>query len=197
MFWEARKVWNFQTVGFETTFVVESISLMPTISTFLQKVSYLNRYSSFTIATIRSNFVKWLRFYSCLGSDSNPGTITRPFATIQRAQQEVRIKKLSWRGPINVFLREGYYFVNSTITLTPEDSGNSADEMITYSGYPSETAVLSGGLSWMWHFFFVLWLPTTEISTSLMKALSSCVRSGNHFLFDILHDLLTVISKDK
>lgn len=92
------------------------------------------------------HFANAFNFYvSPKGSDSNPGTLTQPFATIQRAQQAVRLKKLSWNGPITVFLRGGYYFVNSTITLTSADSGNSADEMITYSGYPSETATLSGG----------------------------------------------------
>jgi hypothetical protein len=78
------------------------------------------------------------------GSDANPGTKERPFATLARARDAVRESKGKENAPINVFLRGGTYFVEQPVRFGPEDSGTK-DCPITYSSYPGEKAVISGG----------------------------------------------------
>ena len=56
-------------------------------------------------------------FVSPAGDDVNPGTLEKPFATLQRAQQAARQK----RG--NVFLRGGTYYLPATLVFTAQDSG--------------------------------------------------------------------------
>jgi len=49
------------------------------------------------------------------GNDANPGTIGRPFASLQRAQEAVRQK----RGA--VYLREGTYYLSEPLIFTALD----------------------------------------------------------------------------
>ena len=51
------------------------------------------------------------------GSDGNAGTLEKPFATIQHAQQAVRQKP----GP--VWLRGGRYYLPEKLVFNAEDSG--------------------------------------------------------------------------
>ena len=51
------------------------------------------------------------------GNDANPGTLEKPFASLQRAQQAVRQK------PGTVFLRGGTYYLPETLVFTAQDSG--------------------------------------------------------------------------
>jgi hypothetical protein len=78
------------------------------------------------------------------GNDANPGTRRRPFATVARARGAVREAKDKARGPSNVFLRGGTYFLQQPVQFGPEDSGTK-DRPITYASYSGEKAVLSGG----------------------------------------------------
>ncbi len=74
-----------------------------------------------------------------VGDDANPGTLERPFATLRRAQQAVRVKP----GP--VFLRGGTYYLPVKVVFLPEDSGTEAAPN-TYQAYGDERPVLSGGV---------------------------------------------------
>ena len=49
------------------------------------------------------------------GNDTNPGTITSPFKTLQHARDVVRTVNANMTGDINVYLRGGNYPVSSTI----------------------------------------------------------------------------------
>ena|ERR1039458_9742096 len=51
------------------------------------------------------------------GNDANPGTLVKPFASLQRAQSAVRQK------PGAVFLRGGTYYLPETLVFTAKDSG--------------------------------------------------------------------------
>jgi hypothetical protein len=51
-------------------------------------------------------------FVSPSGNDANPGTLEKPFATLQRAQQASRQK----HG--DVFLRGGTYYLPETLVFT-------------------------------------------------------------------------------
>lgn len=73
------------------------------------------------------------------GDDTNPGTLERPFASLQRAQQAVRAK------PGTVFLRGGTYYLAKTLVLTAQDSGT-IDTPVVFQAYPNEHPVLSGGV---------------------------------------------------
>src|SRR5260370_29011904 len=72
------------------------------------------------------------------GSDGNPGTLDKPFATIQRAQQAVRQK------PGGVLLRGGTYSLAEKLVFNAEDSGSKAAPVV-YQAYGQEQPVISGG----------------------------------------------------
>jgi len=82
-------------------------------------------------------------FVAPSGSDADPGTLERPFATIQRAQQAAR--QARGREPVAVFLREGTYYLPETLVFTAEDSGTQAAP-VAYQTYRKEQAVISGGV---------------------------------------------------
>lgn len=94
-------------------------------------------------------------YVSLSGRDSWSGRLPEPnddlsdgpFATFERAQEAVRQALVSGGavdGPIQVFVREGSYSVDSTLDLTLEDSGAEKTPVI-WSGYGEEEVVLTGG----------------------------------------------------
>lgn len=83
-------------------------------------------------------------FVDACGNDKNNGTIDAPFATLERAKEEVKIIKSHSNVPICVYLRGGTYYLNKTFTLEHEDSGTS-EAPIIYKSYQNEEVVISGG----------------------------------------------------
>ncbi|MFC8672603.1 hypothetical protein ACFUEN_08000 [Streptomyces griseorubiginosus] len=79
------------------------------------------------------------------GSDSNSGTISAPFKTLQHARDVVRTVNGNMTGDINVLLRGGTYPVGSTIDFTSTDSGTNGHHVV-YSAYPGEKPVLDAGV---------------------------------------------------
>ena len=73
------------------------------------------------------------------GNDADPGTLRKPFASLQRAQQAVRQKA----G--NVFLRGGTYYLPETLIFTAPDSGTK-DAPVIFQAYDNERPVISGGV---------------------------------------------------
>jgi hypothetical protein len=90
---------------------------------------------------VRADFV-----VATTGSDDNPGTEAKPFATLARARDAVR--KLNAGGPpqatVTVLVRDGTYALKETLVFGPEDSGT-PERRIVYAAYPGEKPVLSGG----------------------------------------------------
>jgi len=78
-------------------------------------------------------------FVSPSGSDADPGTLEKPFATLQRAQQAARHQ----RG--DVFLRGGIYYLSAPLVFTAEDSGTK-DAPAVFRNYREEKPVISGGI---------------------------------------------------
>jgi hypothetical protein len=80
------------------------------------------------------------------GSDGNPGTLEKPFATLARARDAVR--QLKAGGPrkrdVTVLVRGGTYLLEETLVFGPEDSGT-AEHPIIYAAYPGERPILSSG----------------------------------------------------
>ena len=101
-----------------------------------------------------------IQFYvSPYGSDSNDGSISKPFMTVMRARDAVRSVK--WRqnqynslvkagkvSPVGKILPYGYvagrYYSGQPIVFDENDSGNYGYN-ITYKNYPGETPVIVGG----------------------------------------------------
>ena len=72
-------------------------------------------------------------YISTTGSDSNPGTITAPWRTIQHAANSVQPGS-------TVYVRAGVY--NESVNIAV--SGSASGGVITFQSYPNETAVVDG-----------------------------------------------------
>ncbi len=85
-------------------------------------------------------------YVSRKGKDSNAGTENSPFATIKRAQEEVRKIKESGmpEGGITVYIRGGKYFLSDSVSFDSKDSGNE-DAPVVYRSYQGEDVTLAGG----------------------------------------------------
>jgi hypothetical protein len=86
-------------------------------------------------------------YISPTGSDTNPGTKEKPFATLERARdaiRELRKGKDLPPGGIAVYLRGGTYSRAQTFALTEADSGTDTAPVI-YQSFPGEQAILVGG----------------------------------------------------
>ncbi len=81
-------------------------------------------------------------YVSTTGNDSNAGTAESPFATIERARDEVRKINDDMSGNIIVHVAEGTYNLSDTLTFDERDSA-SGDWYIRYIA--DENALISGG----------------------------------------------------
>lgn len=77
------------------------------------------------------------------GNDTNPGSFDLPFKTIYKAKDFLTTFDKTNRN-IYIFLRGGTYNVDKTLEFDLSDSAYE-NGSITYSSYPGETALLSGG----------------------------------------------------
>jgi hypothetical protein len=84
-------------------------------------------------------------FVAADGSDANPGTKDRPFASLARARDAVReLKRGGLNQNVTVLVRGGTYWLKEPLAFAPEDSGTEKFA-ITYAAAPGEKPVLSGG----------------------------------------------------
>lgn len=81
------------------------------------------------------------------GNDSNPGTLDKPFATLERAIEAVRQAKiLTPDKNYHVAIRNGHYHLTKPLTFGLED-GAADGHTITYAAYGNEQPVISGGMA--------------------------------------------------
>ena len=66
-------------------------------------------------------------YVSPKGSDTNGGTISLPFKTIQKAKQTVRSSRASGAGAQEVRLLPGTYYLNKTLVFDSSDGGASPE----------------------------------------------------------------------
>ncbi|HKI32132.1 MAG TPA: right-handed parallel beta-helix repeat-containing protein [Gemmataceae bacterium] len=81
------------------------------------------------------------------GSDTNPGTRARPFATIRRGLDAVRAaRREAGTADVsaNVLVHGGTYSLTAPLVLGPEDSGTAAAPLVIAAA-PGEAPVVSGG----------------------------------------------------
>jgi hypothetical protein len=86
-------------------------------------------------------------YVSTTGSDTNPGTRAKPFATLERARDQVRRLSQDHKlasGDLTVWLRGGDYFRTNALELTAADSGT-ADAPIVWRACKGESVRLLGG----------------------------------------------------
>ena len=82
-------------------------------------------------------------YVSPLGNDSHAGTQEKPFKTLSRARDAVRLVNKTMTSDIHVYLRGGDYPVTETLTFTPDDSGMNGHK-VCYQAYEKEIPVMNG-----------------------------------------------------
>jgi hypothetical protein len=91
----------------------------------------------FPVASFGADF-----YVSPRGSDGNPGSKQKPFATLERARGAAR--SAGHESPVTIWLRGGTYSRSTTFALSAEDSGT-ASAPVVYRAVPGETARIFGG----------------------------------------------------
>jgi hypothetical protein len=111
----------------------------------------MNRFSQLLAAvlTVISQGLPAAEFHvSTAGNDANPGTETRPFATLERARDEIR--KLKQTGSlvqsVNIFVRGGTYRIRTSLVLSAQDSGAEAAPIV-WQAAAGEEVRLCGGVA--------------------------------------------------
>ncbi len=107
-------------------------------------------------------------YISPQGDDDGPGTLQKPFRTLQCAREAVRKLKSDCSGKIpnggvTVWLRGGRYELSEPFILGPQDSGAKSSPAV-YRAYADEQPVISGGRAirgWKKLAIDVPCLPTT------------------------------------
>src|SRR5688572_22664810 len=77
-------------------------------------------------------------YISTTGSDKNDGSKDKPFATLQKARNHIReLKRKGLKKDVEVYLRNGTYYLTETLVLGLEDSAPEG-RRITYKNYEDE-----------------------------------------------------------
>jgi len=99
--------------------------------------------ATMTIAiTATANEPDYDFYVSPSGKDGNPGTLAKPFATLNKARLAVRTLKKTKKTDITVGLKGGKYVLRGTVVFTKEDSG-SATQKISYQAVNSAMPILT------------------------------------------------------
>ncbi len=99
------------------------------------------------IATPTTRSAGTVEFYVAVGGgNENPGTLTRPFANLERARDAIRELKQAGEldRPVTVWVRGGRYYRTKKFELKQEDSGTQTAPIV-YRAYPKERPRLVGG----------------------------------------------------
>ena len=85
-------------------------------------------------------------FVATTGNDTHPGTADEPFATLERARDEIRKLKQTSPQPVTVTVRGGTYRFDASFTLTADDSGGAAAQVV-WQAAEGEVVRLTGGVT--------------------------------------------------
>lgn len=78
------------------------------------------------------------------GSDDGAGTQGSPYRTVHRAAAEVARSTAGMSGDIVVYLHEGVYELDSTVTFGPEHGGR-GEHWVIWRSFGTDQAAMSGG----------------------------------------------------
>ncbi len=82
------------------------------------------------------------------GDDAGSGTAEKPFRTLERARDEIRVRRKNGaiNGAVVVLIHGGRYGIERTFTLTAEDSGTPAGPVVYRAADTTATPVFTGGI---------------------------------------------------
>ena len=80
------------------------------------------------------------------GSDSNPGTIDQPFATLNGARTAIRALSHPLSSSVTVWIRGGRYYLQSAFALSGSQDSGTPTAPVVYKNYPNETPYVIGGV---------------------------------------------------
>ncbi|MBD0379786.1 right-handed parallel beta-helix repeat-containing protein [Paenibacillus sedimenti] len=83
-------------------------------------------------------------YVSVDGNDNNKGTLSKPFKTIEKAQEKVRKVNGDMKSDVIVYLRQGTYTLTKPLEFGAKDSGTNGHSVI-YKAYQNEKVTISGG----------------------------------------------------
>lgn len=83
-------------------------------------------------------------YVSTDGNDDWKGTYSQPLKTVDAAKKLVKTKNQNMTNDLFVYLREGTYYQDKTITFTTSDSGTNGKNVV-YMPYNDESVTISGG----------------------------------------------------
>lgn len=79
------------------------------------------------------------------GNDKNPGTISRPVRTLEKALAMARAANKKAEGDTTIALAGGVYRLERPLVLGPEDSGQNGHNLVI-AAEPGQKPILSGGV---------------------------------------------------
>ena len=87
-------------------------------------------------------------FVATDGNDANPGTETKPFATLQRARHAARELKRTAPTPqsTNVVVRGGTYHIAASLTFDAQDSGTETAPAVWQTATGEEVRLCGGAI---------------------------------------------------
>lgn len=85
-------------------------------------------------------------YVSTTGSDSNPGTVSQPFATLECVRTNIRALDHPLTNQVNVWIRGGRYYRQNVYDLNGSEDSGTPTAPIIYRNYTGETPWLIGGL---------------------------------------------------
>ncbi len=112
------------------------------IASMLALLMSIMGYVDFAGVVIKPENIMAEYYVSNNGNDSNDGTKDKPFATIERARDEVRKINSDMTGNIIVHIAEGTYILDDTLTFDERDSATNGFS-VKYVG--NGETVISGG----------------------------------------------------
>lgn len=112
------------------------------IASMLALLMSIMGYVDFAGVVIKPENIVAEYYVSNNGNDSNDGTKDKPFATIERARDEVRKINSDMTGNIIVHIAEGTYILDDTLTFDERDSATNGFS-VKYVG--NGETVISGG----------------------------------------------------
>ena len=115
---------------------------MSAIAVSLAAVMSAVNVGSFSVASTAAG-TQAVFFVAPDGSDSGDGTIEAPFATLEKARDEVRKINGDMTGDIVVYLRGGDYRLTQPVEFDTRDSGTGGFN-VRYEAYDKEVPVING-----------------------------------------------------
>ena len=115
---------------------------MSAIAVSLAAVMSAVNAGSFSVASTAAG-MQAVFFVAPDGSDSGDGTIEAPFATLEKARDEVRKINGDMTGDIVVYLRGGDYRLTQPVEFDTRDSGTGGFN-VRYEAYDKEVPVING-----------------------------------------------------